>query len=237
MRIFTNDELIAKRKKLAGRVATAAMLLLMGGLLTNCYSFRGGPGAINPGLYYALLGLLAAGFIAAIISSQLVNRWVKEPRSDQVLSKVLKGFDNNHYLFNYTTSIPHVLLTPRKIYVIAARNQDGLIRFRQGRWKQPFKLRRLIMFNEESLGNPAAEAQSYVERLRNLLADRFNDPELPEIEPVVIFTNPDVELELEEPVVPAMKGGALKEFVRRQGKGISFNAEQRQKLVDLLGHK
>lgn len=237
MKVVTNEVLIAKRKKLAGRVATGAMLLLFAGLLTNCYSFRSGPGSeINATIYYLLLGFLLTGFIAAVVSSNLVNRWVKEPRNDQVLSKVLKNFDNSHYLFNYTTNVPHVLLTPHKIFVIAARNHEGRIRCQGNRWQQPFKLRRLFLFTEEGLGNPAAEAEGYVERLRKYLSGKGNGLTIPEIQPVVIFTNPNVELEVEGSTVPAMKGGALKQFVREESKGPSISAQERKTLIEVLSN-
>ncbi|MFQ5611185.1 MAG: nuclease-related domain-containing protein [Anaerolineae bacterium] len=234
MKIVTNEELIAKRKKLAGRVATASMILLVGGLVTNCTNLR--QPTVNPTTYYLLLTLLFTGFVAAVISSHLVSRWVKEPRADQVLAKVLRNFDNNHHLFNYTTKAPHVLLAPGKLFVISPKNHEGLITCRANRWKRPFKLRRLFFLGEEALGNPAYEAQGQAERLRKFLDKQANGLEIPDIQPVIVFTHPDVKLDIEDPAVPAMKGSALKEFVRKAGKGTSLTAQQRRQLIKVLSN-
>jgi len=89
MKIITNEELIEKRKKWASILSPLALFLLLGGLALNIFSIRSEQ--VDPLYFYGTMSLLVFGFIASTIASGLVNQWVKEPRSDQVLEKLLKG--------------------------------------------------------------------------------------------------------------------------------------------------
>ena len=90
MKAFTNTEIIENRSKWAKRLAPLTMLFLVGGLITNFLSFS------QPAYFQYTLILLAIGFFMSIISSSLVNNWVKEPRADTVLETTLKKFGNEH---------------------------------------------------------------------------------------------------------------------------------------------
>jgi hypothetical protein len=94
MRVHTNTDIVTSRAKWARRIAPLTMLFLIGGLITNFMSMS------QPQYFQPTLILLALGFIFATASSHLVNRWVREPRADQVLSLTLKKFGNDYVLFN-----------------------------------------------------------------------------------------------------------------------------------------
>lgn len=233
MRVFTNTELVASRAKWARRVAPLTMLFLIGGLITNFMSMN------QPEYFQPTLILLALGFIFATASSHLVNRWVREPRADQVLSLLLKKFGNDFVLFNYTAPPPHVLLTPNRLYAIVVKNQDGQISVNGRRFSRKFTWRRFFrFFADEGLGAPGAEAENRADKLENFLRKNLAAEEIPEVKPLVLFTHKDVDLTVQNSDgLPVMRGNELKSFLREQDKNKAISATQRQKLTQLLGGK
>ena len=207
MKAITNTEIIENRAKWAKRIAPLTMIFLVGGLITNFLSIN------QPQYFRPTLILLVLGFIFATISSHLTNRWVKEPRADQILANTLKKFGNDFVLFNYTTSPAHILLTPSRLYVIVVKQQDGPVqvngyRFsRKFNWKLFFKTLRAELPGEE----------------------------MPEVEPLVIFSNKDVELSLNNPAVTILRTNEIKSFLREQNRNNNISANQRNNLTRILG--
>jgi hypothetical protein len=228
MKIITNEKFIQRRVQLARRTSLIGMGVLIAGLIAS----------FNEAYYFLSLPALIIGFILANISAYNANRYLKEPRPDQALTKALLGFDNNFRLFNYCTSIAHVLLTPSRLYTLTVRLQDGQIRKQGSRWRRDFKLRRILFFfNEEALGNPTRDAHDDAARLQQALQKIIGDA-TPPIEPLIVFTHPNVHLQVAEPGeegdVPALTSGDLKKFLRAQPKGTPFPSELRRQLAELL---
>lgn len=230
MRITVNEAFIKRRAKIARWSTLVGLGVLFLGLILS----------FNQQYYYWSLPALIVGFLLANISGFNANRYVKEPRPDQTLAKVLRGFDNTYHLFNYTAPIPHVLLTPARVYAVLVKPQEGVIREKGNRWRRDFSLRRLFLFfGEEAVGNPPREARAAAERLQRALAEAFGEA-APPVEPLVVFTNPNVELVMSAPSedtaddVPVLTGARLKKHVRAQPKGEAFGPELRKRLVDFL---
>jgi len=231
MKVFTNTDIIESRTKWARRVAPLTMFFLIGGLITNFLS-------INQPQYFRLtLLLLALGFIFATISSTLVNRWVREPRADQVLDSMLKKFGNDFVLFNYTAPAPHILLTPSRLYSIVVKNHNGEITINEHRAHQKFTWRRLYrLMADEGLGSPIGEAETYAGKLQKLLNKELSDPAgIPEIQPLVVFANKDVNLTVNNPPIPVIRTNQFKSYIRENNKSKNISADQRKTLADILG--
>jgi hypothetical protein len=230
MKNTVNEAFIQRRAKLARWSSLIGLGVLFLGLLAS----------FNQQYFYYSLPALIIGFLLANVSGFNANRYLKEPRPDQVLVKVLRGFDNSYHLFNYTAPIPHVLLTPSHVYALLVKPQEGVIRVRGKRWGRAFSLRRVfLLFGEESLGNPPRDALADANRLHAQLEKTFGD-NAPAVEPVVIFTNPGVELDMGEaspaegPDVPVLTGSALKKYIRAQPKGEAFSRDLRKDLASFL---
>ena len=121
MRVTTNEQLLKRRAKIVRWTSLIGLVVLGGGLVAS----------FSDEYIYAAMPALVLGFVLANISAYNANRYVKEPRSDQALEKALRGFDNTFHLFNFTAPVPHVLLTPSRIYVLTVKAQDGQI-WREG---------------------------------------------------------------------------------------------------------
>lgn len=232
MRVITNQDIIENRSTWARRVSPLAMVVLLGGFIINLYSFN------RPELSSYTFILLMVGLFLAIFSSNLVNRWVREPRADQVLATTLKKFSNDHILFNYTTSPPHILLTPTRLYAVTVKRQTGQITANGNRFSRKFSLSRIMrFFAEEGLGVPFAEAQNNVNKLEKRLKKNMTTEEIPEIKPLIFFVNKEVELTVNDPVLPVLRSNELKGYLREHDKQKTVSAAQRDTLIEIIGGK
>lgn len=233
MRVITNTDIVESRSQWAKRISPIAMFTLLTAFLLNLYSlFKPG----HPEYIQYTFILLMVGLVLSMISTNLVNRWVREPRADQVLSNILKKFSKDHVLFNYTISPPHILLTPSRLYVITVKRQTGQITVKGDRFSRKFAWGRLLrFFADEGLGVPVVEAQSSVNKLHKFLTKNLTDEELPEIKPLVIFVNKDVELSVNDPVIPVMRSNGLKTYLREHDKQKAISASLRDRLIEIIG--
>ena len=229
MKAVTNTKLVEQRAKWAKRIAPLTMLFLIGGLVTNFLSIN------QPEYFQPTLILLGLGFVSAIVSSHLVNHWVREPRADQTLDQLLKKFSNDYLLFNYTSAISHALVTPDGIYAIVVKNHDGQIRVEGRRFSRKFNWRRIFrLLADEGLGAPVAEAEKQAQKLNKQLGKSLAAEEIPDIKPLILFAHKNVTLIVNDPAIPVMQSNELKSFLREQGKNRAVSAEQRKKLTDIL---
>jgi hypothetical protein len=209
------------------------MFTLLAAFLLNLYSLFNPD---NPDYLQYTFFLLMAGLVLSMISSNLVNRWVREPRADQVLSSTLKKFSKDHVLFNYTISPPHILLTPSRLYVITVKRQTGQVAVKGDRFSRKFSWGRFLrFFADEGLGVPVAEARGDVNKLHKFLAKNLADVEAPEIKSLIVFVNKDVELSLNEPVIPVLRSNELKTHLRENDKQKAISATLRDTLIEIIG--
>jgi hypothetical protein len=225
MRVITNEKLIKNRARLGRMASFAGLAVLILGLVASL------------SLQWLLVsfGCLFVGFVLSQIGLYHANRWVKEPRPDQTLVKILKGFDDRYHLYNYILKAPHVLLAPFGLCVINPKDQGGKIRCEGEKWRHEGSWRRVIfrLFGQEGLGSPTKEVRAEAGKLRRFLAERLPDEEVP-IEEVVVFTNPQVDLEAENSTVLALDGGQLKAFLRNMSKERPIPGSQRRQLDEIL---
>lgn len=232
MQVVTNEKLIRNRARL-GRVASfAGLAVLILGLTASLSPHR----LLTPTQWLlASFGCLFVGFVLSQIGLYHANRWVKEPRGDQTLVKILKGFDDRYHLYNYVLAAPHVLLAPFGLCVITPRDEGGQVRCEGEKWRHEGSWRRVMfrIFGQEGLGNPAKEVRAAVEKLRRFLAERLPGKEVP-IEGIVVFTNPQVDLEVENPSVPVLDGKQFKSFLRDLSKEKPIPGSQWRQLAEIL---
>jgi hypothetical protein len=224
MQVITNEKLIKNRARL-GRVASfAGVAVLVLGLVAS----------LSPQWLLASFGCLFVGFVLSQVGIYNANRWVREPRADQTLVKILKGFDDRYYLYNYVLRAPHVLLTPFGFCVINPRHQAGKVRCEGERWRRDLGWKRILrLFGQEGLGNPTREVRAEVERLSKWASEQVDKWEVP-IEGVILFTNPEVDLEVENSAVPVLDGKQFKSFLRNLSKERPLSGSQRRQLAEIL---
>jgi hypothetical protein len=224
MQVITNEKLIRNRARLGRWASFVGLAILILGLAASLF----------PQWLLVSLGCLFVGFLLSQVGIYNANRWVREPRADQTLDKILKGFDNRYYLYNYVLPARHVLLAPFGLCVINPKHQGGKIRCEGEKWRHQAGWKRILrLFGQEGLGNPTREVRAEVEKLRRFLAQRFPDDDVP-IERVVVFANPQVDLRTENPAVPVLDGKQFKSFLRSLSKERPIPGSQRKQLVKIL---
>jgi hypothetical protein len=226
MQIYRNDNYIRRRSKIGRYSSLAGMGVLLIGLLITWF--------VGPeGVALSILALIA-GFILSQVGLYYANRFSRAERPDEFLSKALKGFDDRYILLQFETPASHVLITPNSCLVFTIKMQAGLIRYQNGKWKGAGRFRSLFLWlASDSLGNPVKEVGVEVDSLSRQLAKQLPEVEVP-LQPVILFGNPNAEVEANESPVPAVHAKKLKDWLRGPGKAGDLDSTTRDQLVQLL---
>jgi hypothetical protein len=226
VKVIRNDRYIEKRSKIGRYTSLAGLAVLAVGMVISI---------AQPQFIAASFACLVLGFIMSQVGIYYGNRFVRLDRPDEVLTKALKGFDDKYLLYHYSLPVPHVLLTPEACYVFNVQQQTGRVSARGDKWKQSMGWKWLFAWAaQESLGNPAKSAQLEADTLaRNI------EKVMPGLDvtptPVVVFSNPAVELDVQGTAVPIVHIKQLKDWVRG-AKGSGLGTDVYKQLVELFGH-
>lgn len=212
MQVITNQVRIDRGARVAKIGIVVGLGFLAGGLIFSL-------AVKDPSLLWVPLVLLVVGIGFSGVGANNMTRWVRPPRADQALEQALKGLDDRYRLYNYTLPAPHVLLGPLGVTVLTALGHDGVIRYEGGKFQRKPSLARALRFMaEEGLGKPLAVADDQVRALEQWLA-KSGGAERLEIQSVVVFYNPRVELTVTDPPRPVVVPKGLKRALRRQTEG------------------
>jgi hypothetical protein len=138
----------------------------------------------------------------------------------------------------YKTPAAFLLVDAGGLTVIFVRSQGGLITYANGKWKHKEKMGRLKRFaGQEGVGRPEQLAQVEVEDLQRFLRKRLPEGmEIP-VRAVILFVNPDVTLEIENPPMPVFRTPELKRWLRKEGRRPNLPKETLTQLYEALGIK
>ena len=206
MRVVSNTELIKQRTKWTQRGSLLGMGLLLVSLFLTWRE--------QPLIAWAFL---IAGFFVAMASARIGNRYVRPPRRDLLLDKLLKGLDNRYTLYHYFAAAEHLLLTPSGLIAIRMQEQGGRVAVHGNRWRQRSTGHRLrFLLGEESLGNPARELRRDIERTRRALAQIEGLPPDVPFDGAIVFYHNKVQLEVQDPEFPTVRTEDLRATLRAQ---------------------
>ncbi len=227
MKVIRNERYMETRSKIGRYTSLAGLGVLLVGMLISVF---------RPQLITISFVCLIIGFVFSQVGIYYGNRFVRPDRPDEALTRALKGLDDRFTLYHYKLPAPHVLLAPDACYVFAVQPQGGKITARGDRWKQTLGLRRIISWMaQESIGNPSRTAQDEAAGLERYLDKKLPDVSVP-LTPVIVFSNPNVELDVEDSSVPAIHVKKLKDWLRGPGKGQGvISAATRSQLLELFG--
>ena len=228
MKSIKNETLIKRNAKIGGWTSIAALVVLGLGMYI---SFT------RPELFiYSLLALLL-GFTLTQIGMYMGNKFGRSPRPDEKLDAGLKGLQNEFVMYHYTTPVSHLLVGPAGVWVMKPYHQRGQVTFKKNRWRMSgggFLQNYMRIFGQEGLGRPDIEIESDIHALKKHLSKTLDESELPEINSLMVFTNDEVEIDAENPPIPAMKLKQVKEFMRQKAKEKKLPAETINKLKTTL---
>ena len=225
MKIIKNDKLIERNGKIGQWTSLAALVVLGAGMYI---SFS------KPEWFTYSVVCLVLGFIMTQIGMYMGNRWGRSPRPDEKLDAGLKGMHSEFNLYHYATPVSHLLVGPSGVWVLLTYHQRGKVTYEKNRWKLSgggFLQAYMRIFGQESIGRPEVEAESEVNTLRKFLAKKMNENEIPEIKPILVFTNEEIELEAGDSPIAAMKLKQVKEFMKQGSKNRVLNMQQIAKIT------
>ena len=218
MKIIKNEKLIERNGKIGNWTSLAAVAVLGLGMYISI---------VRTDLFvYALVALLV-GFTLTQIGMYMGNRYGRKPRPDEKLDAGLKGLPGEFTMYHYTTPASHLLVGPAGVWLLMPYHQRGKVAFKKNRWQMSgggFLQSYMRIFGQESLGRPDIEIDNEIRGLRNYLAKHMDETAIPEIQPLMVFTADDVEIEGEGATVPALKLKQLKDFIRQKAKESKFPA-------------
>jgi hypothetical protein len=192
-------------------------------------------GAIDPTIVLLSYVPLIAGMILFHFGLQQFAKWGRSPRNDELIDTQLRGLGEKHVLIHYAPvgkrTIEHMLIHPGGVLTLTAREVPGKVAY-DGRWRRlGTGIGRFFGMGGPQLGNPSAEAQADVAALTSYLAEAQLEVE---VDGAIVFLNPRVELDVDEPDFPVMNGEGLPAFVRTLPVDASFAPADRQALIALL---
>jgi hypothetical protein len=203
MRVVRNDAFIKKRTQLTQRGSLIGMGLLLGSLFLSTR---------NTPLSWVLL---VAGFVTAMAAVRMGNRYVRPPRPDTVLDKVLKGLDNRYVLYHYLQPAEHLLLTPSGLVAIQMQEQRGQVAVHDGQWRQRSLWQRLrVLLGEAGLGRPDRRLERDIDAVREVVQTIRGDKEALPVEGVIVFYSGKVQLEVQDPRFPTLAPENLRMTIR-----------------------
>jgi hypothetical protein len=228
MKIYRDLEYVKKRKRLATLSAVAGVALLGSAFWI---ATAAGPAAV----LVAYLPLLA-GTIIFHLGMQQVGKWNRAQRNDVILDSLLKDLGDRYTLVHYAKLgkrvVEHTLIYPGGVLAITAKEVPGEVAYRDGRWRKVGRgIGRFFGMGGPQVGNPTGEAGANVQAIESILAAERLEAD---VDAVVAFVNPQVQLDVVEPDFPVTNAEGLKPYIASLPADPSLQSAERQRLLDLL---
>jgi hypothetical protein len=173
--------------------------------------------ALNPEMIVPAYIAMFVGFVVFNLGMQQVGKWSRNPRNDQFLDALLRDKLSDKYALVHFAPIgkrktEHLLSHPGGLLAITLKELDGTIVERGPRWsRKRLGLRRLFSFSGPQLGNPSMETEQATKEVEAYLSERQMELD---VDGVIVFFHPEVELDIQDPIYPVLHGDELPAFIR-----------------------
>lgn len=203
MRIVINKKLAERNRKFTTYLFLLTMVILVGGFIFVNYSLF--TDTLPSPLIVLLQALvLPAAFVLTLLSVRLTNNWARRPYPEDAIAGGLKGLSKKSVMYHYYHfPARHVLVSPQGVFAITTRWHNGRFSVEGDKWKT-YKgafARFFSMMRMDGVGNPTLDAQRAADYVRGVLKSIAPDVE---VQPLIIFTDPGVAIEINNPQVPVL---------------------------------
>ncbi|HEX2986897.1 MAG TPA: nuclease-related domain-containing protein [Chloroflexota bacterium] len=231
MRTVVNERYVGSRMKIGNYSHFASMALLVIGFVLSLMT-----GTFGQEVIFVSYVCLIGAFLLLSYGRRFTRRWGPRFRQDQWLVPALKGVDANYTMFNYAApGLPdHLIVGPSGLYVLVPRPNGGTVQFQDGRWSRGSAGSTIFRgLAEGGLGNPMRDAQIALQELADYLRKNGSEELISGLEarPVIVFTNPGVDLVVKNPPLPIVKTRDLKSLFRRAKSSLEPNKIEELKQV------
>ncbi|MCW4030853.1 MAG: NERD domain-containing protein [Candidatus Bathyarchaeota archaeon] len=188
----------------------------------------------------------SAGIVALILSVVLLFfglsflrnsfAYLSGIRGEREVTRILSSLDDNYALINDATllsrggNIDHIVLAPNGVFVIETKNYDGEIACFGDKWIRHYREARYR--RNFDLGSPSKQVKSNAIRLKKAIesCEVIRQKRL-WIEAVVVFSNKNVILHLNNPTVPVLRSYQLCNHIASRKLNYTLSSQE----IDLLG--
>lgn len=228
MKSIKNEKMIKRNSMIGQWTSIGALVVLAAGMYV---AFT------KPQLFSYSLGALMAGFILSQIGMYFGNRWGRSPRPDEKIDAGLKGLPGDFTIYHYIAPVAHLLVGPAGLWVLLHYHQRGKMAFIKNRWRNSgggFLQGYMKIFGQEGIGRPELDAEAEVYSVKKFLSKHLDEKEIPEINPILVFTGDNVEIEANDSPIPAMKPKQLKDYLRQSAKKTVLQHEKLKQIQSLF---
>ena len=213
MKTVININLVKRNAKIGQYTSFGALVVLGIGLLIT---FKW------PTMFIYSMAALLIGFFMSQVGIHYTNRWGRNPRPDEIVNKSLKGLGREFTVYHYVTPVSHLLVGPAGVWTIMPNFQSGMIAYDKKRWRAKgggFLQSYMRMFGQDNIGRPDLESEAQIDSAKRYFKRVLPEgSEIPEVNSVLLFANPKVELKLEGAPIQGLTPKDLKDFLREKSK-------------------
>ena len=215
MQIIANDKFVRSRVKIGNIANFASMGLLAVGFVISLQQQTLGSIAV----FLAYVAMIGA-FLLLSYGRTFSRRWGPRFRQDQWLIPALRGTDNKYTMFNFASKeLPdHLLVGPGGLFVLVPRSNGGTILFENGKWSRGSAGSTILRgISEGGLGNPFIDVRIALTKLAEYLKKHGSQDLIDGLEarPVLVFTNPGVQLRVRNAPISVVHAKDLRSIIRR----------------------
>jgi hypothetical protein len=209
---------------------TIAIILLIIGLVT---------------LIFYGLGIIFTGIsIYFFVKS---NQYKKGQDGENLIIECLKKLNDNYQLINDVVlpesygNIDHLLLGPNGVFVIETKNYNGEIICNGDEWYNHYDGEVKISMKgrpyykpgrDYDIKSPSKQIKKNAAKLKQFIEKELNKKIW--IEVVVVFTNPEVNLELNHPTVPILKINDVYNYIKNKKAKIGLSLKDLESIERII---
>lgn len=205
MRVVINEAQIKRNRQISHLLF---FLSLAGMGIGFFYTWTAEPNSSASQLSCVILPIL---MLMTLTSVRMANTWIREPRPVNVLSEALKGLGRKYTIFHHLLPAPHVLIGPEGVFTITTIWQPGPYRIVGKRWHGEEGLTRKLMgyLRQDLVGNPFGDAAYHAQQVQRLI-DKIAPGKGIEVQPIIVFINPNATFEVDDPLFPVLYADSKK---------------------------
>ncbi len=226
MRVYSDVRYIRRRSRMGLWASLAGLALTLIALVMTW---------LLPQYIQLTLFVIWMGFLLSVLGTHYSEFYGEKTAPYARLAEAFKGLDDRYALILHDLPAPYVLIEPRGVLVITAKPLSGKVTYANGRWHHQDRgkfFKRLS--GQEGLGRPDVDNAIDVERMQTWLKKHLPDGVEVPVRGIIVFTDPNVELDVDESPVPALRLSKVKDWLRAQ-RGGTLPEKTRQILEEELG--
>lgn len=229
MKIIINEKKVKKYRKIGSAFLYGTFAFLAIGVILT----------FNQDISKYMTAYFLTLFLALIASQvgvYLTNHYGGNPRQDEALNAALKGLDDRYRIYHFNAGTNHLLLGPSGLQILIPYMQTGSFTYNEEkqRWQQKGTNKFLKFFGREGLGRPDLDIKDFTRDVEKYFNKKLGKELDVPVETVLVFTNPQAEVQALNAPTPTLHFSKLKDFIRRKSKETALADEKIKELAAVL---